>query len=147
MFWGCKIDQWHPYSVTSNGDCVLTISQISFSKESIENPNTKSQEVILRSKEINFPICELKKGVKNFSKTNIVVNIDKDKRYQIITKGIGEIHLIGNIKRIKRAEKEKNEYSGISAEKKKEDKDLIKEVHIDLDELEILLKRKRSLSR
>ena len=143
MFWGCKIDQWHPYSVTSNGDCVLTISQISFSKEAIENPSTKSQEVILRNKENIFPICELKKGVNNFSKTNIVIHIDKDKRYQIKTNGIAQVHLIGNIKRLKKAER--NEYRGI--EEKKKDKDLIKEEDIDLDELESLLKRKRSLSR
>ena len=149
MFWGCKIDQFHPHNITSNGECILKINQICFSKETISNKEPCQIILYIKKNEIDYAICKLKKGIINFTRLNFHLFMNKDIKYQIYVKEKGEIHLIGNMNRTKKVKIKKeeqnlnNKYKNIQ----NQDSKLLEDDDNDLEEIERLLKRKRSLSK
>lgn len=148
MFWGCKIDQFHPHNITSNGECILTINQICFSKETINNKEPCQIILYIKKNEIDYAICKLKKGIINFTRLNFHLFMNKDIKYQIYVKGKGEIHLIGNMNRTKNVKIKKEENLN-NKDRNIQNQDLkyLEDDDNDLEEIERLLKRKRSLSK
>ena len=82
MFWGCKIRENTPYKISSNGNCILKISNISLkfgpkdSKIKIHLSKEKNNKDII--------ISTLIQNNKEHEKINLIINLSEDDIYNIL---------------------------------------------------------------
>ena len=148
MFWGCKIRENTPYKISSNGNCILKISNISLkfgpkdSKIKIHLSKEKNNKDII--------ISTLKQNNKEQEKINSIINLSEDDIYNIfITGGKAEVHLIGSLMLVNKKDLEKNKELNKKNKKKKiidNEYDNLKAIN-DIDDIDQILERKRTLSK
>ncbi len=148
MFWGCKIRENTPYKISSNGNCILKISNISLkfgpkdSKIKIHLSKEKNNKDII--------ISTLIQNNKEHEKINLIINLSEDDIYNIfITGGKAEVHLIGSLMLVNKKDLEKNKELNKKNKKKKiinNEYDNLKAIN-DGDDIDQILERKRTLSK
>ena len=148
MFWGCKIRENTPYKISSNGNCILKISNISLkfgpkdSKIKIHLSKEKNNKDII--------ISTLIQNNKEHEKINLIINLSEDDIYNIfITGGKAEVHLIGSLMLVNKKDLEKNKKLNQKNKKKKiinNEYDNLKAIN-DGDDIDQILERKRTLSK
>jgi len=141
MFWGCKIKENKSVNISSNGDCILTIKNICLKYAN------KNDVICLYLKNDNnnndILLNQLNSSNNLFKKLNIVIDLNKYKKYNLYIKGgKAEIHLIGCLEL-----KNKTDYiKNLKLNKIQEKSNNNLDDSFDSNNVDKLLKRKRSLS-
>ena len=148
MFWGCKIRENTPCKISSNGQCILKISNISLKF----GPKDSKIKIHLSYEKHNkeIVISTLKQNSKEQEKINSIINLSEDDIYNIfITGGKAEVHLIGSLMLVNKKDLEKNKELNKKNKKKKiidNEYDNLKAIN-DIDDIDQILERKRTLSK